>query len=81
MIQFNFKKLLADKEFKEKRRIRLTEISEKTGISRTTLSKISNSKGAYKTNSDNIEKLCKYFGCSTNDLMTIVPDPPKPKTP
>ena len=81
MIQFNFKKLLADKEFKEKRRIHLIEISEKTGISRTTLSKIANSRGDYKTSSENIEKLCKYFECTTDEFMTILPDPPETKTP
>jgi putative transcriptional regulator len=79
MIQFNFKKLLADKEFKEKRRIHLKEIAEKTGISRTTLSKIANSKGEYKTSSEIIEKLCKYFECTTDELMTIIPEPEPPE--
>jgi len=74
MIQFNLKKLLADKEFREKRRILLKEISDITGLSRTTLSKISNSKGDYKTSSYNIEKLCRYFNCSLDQFMTIVND-------
>lgn len=78
MIQFNFKRLLADKEFNEKRRVYLREISEETGISRTTLSKIANSKGEYKTSSEIIEKLCKYFGCTTDEFMTILPDPGPP---
>ena len=74
MIKFNFKKLLADKEFKEKRRIPLMQIQGETGISRATLSKIANSKGDYKTSSDNIEKLCIYFDCTLDQLMTIIPD-------
>ena len=74
MIQFHFKRLLADKEFREKRSITLIEIAEETGISRVTLSKIGNSKGDYNTTSDIIEKLCLYFGCTPNDFMTIVPE-------
>ncbi len=77
MIQFNFKQLVADKEFKEKRRISIKEISEKTEISRTTLSKIANSKGGYSTSSEYIEKLCNYFNVTPDQLMTIVPDPPE----
>ncbi len=74
MIKFNFKQLLSDKEFKEKKHISLKEVAEITDISRTTLSKISNSKGDYITSSNIIEKLCLYFDCTPNDLMTIVPD-------
>jgi putative transcriptional regulator len=74
MIQFHFKQLLADKEFKEKRSISILEVAEKTGISRVTISKIANSKGDYNTTTDHIEKLCLYFGCSPNDLMTIIPN-------
>jgi len=74
MIQFHFKHLLADKEFKEKRTIPIREVAEKTGISGVTLSNIANSKGDYNTSTDIIEKLCLYFGCSPNDLMTIIFD-------
>jgi Predicted transcriptional regulator len=74
MIQFHFKQLLADKEFKEKRSVSILEVAEKTGISRVTISKIANSKGDYNTTTDHIEKLCLYFECTPNDLMTIVPE-------
>ncbi len=37
MIRFHLKKLIADKEFAEKRRITIAEISEETGINRMTL--------------------------------------------
>jgi len=73
MIQFHFKQLLADKECKEKLAISILEVAEKTEISRVTLSKIANSKGDYNTTTDNIEKLCLYFACTPNDLMTIIP--------
>jgi putative transcriptional regulator len=74
MIQFHFRQLLEDKEFKEKRSILINEIAEKTGISRVTISKISHSKGHYKPNVEIIEKLCLFFGCTPNDLMTIIPE-------
>lgn len=73
MIQFHFKQLLADKEFKEKRSISILEVTEKTGVSRVTISKIANSKGDYNTTTDHIEKVCLYFECTPNDLMTIIP--------
>jgi putative transcriptional regulator len=74
MIQFHFKRLLADKEFFEKKTISIREVAKKTSISRVTLSKIANSKGDYNTTTDIIERLCLYFGCTPNDLMTISPD-------
>ena len=77
MIRFNFKKLLSEKEFKEQCRIPLKEISDAIGISKATLSSISNSKKP--TSTDIVEKLCLYFDCSPNDLMTIIPDQPDKK--
>ena len=74
MIKFHFKHLLADKEFNEKRTISIREVAEKTGISVVTLSSIANSKGDYITNTDIIEKLCLFFECTPNDLMTIIPE-------
>lgn len=74
MIQFHFKRLLAEKEFNEKRTISIREVAKKTRISRVTLSKIANSKGEYNTTTDIIERLCLYFSCSPNDLLTIIPE-------
>lgn len=73
MIKYNFKSLLADKEFGEDRKIKYEEISKATGISRQTLSKIAGARG-YKTNTENIEKLCLFFDCTPDQLMTIIPD-------
>ncbi|MDD2317949.1 MAG: helix-turn-helix transcriptional regulator [Desulfobacterales bacterium] len=76
MIKYNLKELIAEKEFREKRSISIGEIAEAIGISRTTLSKIANSKGNYSTKTEYIEKLCKYFGVTPDELMRIIPDPP-----
>jgi len=78
MIRYNLKKLMADKEFKEKRRISIKEISEKTEISRTTLSKMANNRGNYNSTAEIIEKLCKYFECALDDIMTIIQDEQEP---
>lgn len=73
MIRYRFKELLAEKEFRERRKIGLAEISDATGIHRTTLTKIANTPG-YNTVTDNIDKLCGYFGCDISDLMQRVSD-------
>ena len=71
MIRFHLKKLIADKEFAEKRRITIAEISEETGINRMTLSKILNHPG-HSTVTDNLDKLCAYFDCKIEDLVTYI---------
>lgn len=60
MIRFRLKELIADKEFKEGRRVTFDEIAKSTGIHRTTLSKLANQKG-YNTTTDVLDKLCVYF--------------------
>jgi putative transcriptional regulator len=75
MIKYYFKELIAQKEFEEKRKITFREVSEHTGISRNTLSRIANNKGSYSTKTEYVEKLCKYFGCSVEKFMIIIPDP------
>ena len=71
MIRFRLKEMLADKAFTEGRRITLEEVSKKTGIHRTTLSKIANIKG-YNTTTDNLDKLCAYFDCDLCSLAEFV---------
>lgn len=73
MIRFRLQELLADKQFKEGRRVTLTELSEATGINRVTLSKMVNQRG-YSTVTDNLDKLCKFFDCKVGDIAEYVPD-------
>lgn len=68
MIRVLLKQMLDDKSFREKRRITLNEVSEVTGISRATLTRIANVPG-YNTNTDTIDALCKYFECTPGDLL------------
>lgn len=71
MIRFHLKELIAEKEFTEKRRITIGEISKETGINRMTLSKIINHPG-HSTVTDNLDKLCNYFDCSIEQLVTHI---------
>lgn len=71
-INNNFGILLAKKRQEEKRNISLSEVAEKTGISRPTLV-------AWQSNTVTrfdlpvIEALCEYFGVSLSELLEYIP--------
>lgn len=71
MLRFKVSERIADKEFKERRRITVIEISEATGINRMTLSKLMNKHGA-NVQTDILDQLCTYFGCQIQDLVEYV---------
>jgi len=73
MIRFRIQELLAEKQFRDGRRVTLTELSAATGISRVTLSKMVNQRG-YGTLTDHLNKLCGFFGCPLSELAEYVPD-------
>jgi len=72
VIRFRLKELIADREFHADKRITFEEIGSATGIHRTTLSKIANQRG-YNTTTDNLDKLCSYFGCPIEQLIEHLP--------
>lgn len=72
MIRYRLRELMADKAFREDRRITFEEVSVATGVNRTTLSKMANQRG-YNTTTDNLDQLCRYFGCALGDLAEYVP--------
>lgn len=76
MIRYHIKELIADKEFDEKRRITIGEIAKETGINRMTLSKIINHPG-HNTVTDNLDRLCNYFDCDIDRLITHIKEPAK----
>jgi len=73
VVRYNLKALIAEKSFKENKKITREDISKETGISKTTLSMIASKKG-YVTNTSNIEKLCNYFEVNPDKLISIIPD-------
>ncbi|MEN8170508.1 MAG: helix-turn-helix transcriptional regulator [Pseudomonadota bacterium] len=73
MIRVLLKQQLDDFCFKQKRRVTLNEVAEKTEISRATLTRIANNPG-YNCNTDAINALCRYFSCTPCELLTYIPD-------
>ena len=73
MIRFHLQKLIAEKQFQENKRITIAEITEATGINRVTLSRMINQKG-YSTVTDNLDKLCKFFNCTSDELAEYCAD-------
>ncbi len=71
MIRIHFKKLLDDKAFRERRRISLQEVCDATGVSRPTLTRISNVAG-YSTSTETLDELCRYFECQPGDLLSYI---------
>jgi putative transcriptional regulator len=67
MIRFRLKEVLAEKEFRDGRRVTFDEVAAATGIHRTTLSKIANHRG-YNTTTDVLDKLCIFFCIPLSDL-------------
>ena len=75
MIIYHLKDLMLKKAAVAARtKITYEDIEEATGISKVTLSRIASKRGYY-TGMENIEKLCIYFNCTPDQLMTILPDP------
>ncbi len=73
VIRFLLKERIAEKEFQEKRRITLDEVSKETDISRNTLSRIANTYG-YNTSTDILDRLCTYFGCASSGIIEHIAD-------
>lgn len=72
MLRFKLRELIAEKSFNEDRHITIVEVANACNVNRMTLSKMVNKKG-YNTNSENIDKLCAYFGCRVEDLVEHLP--------
>ena len=72
MLRFKLKERIADKEFRERRRITLIEVAEATGIGRITLSRMLNHQASMRT--DTLDRLCRYFDCQIQDLVEYLPD-------
>ena len=78
MIRFRLQELLADKQFRDGRRVTMTELSQATGINRVTLSKMVNQRG-YSTVTNNLDRLCQFFGCTVAEIAEYIPDDEAPK--
>jgi putative transcriptional regulator len=77
VLRFKLKEQIADKEFRENRRISLVEIAAETKIGRITLSRMLNRGTTVR--SDTLDRLCAYFGCRIEQLVEYLPDGEIPK--
>jgi putative transcriptional regulator len=66
---------IAEKEFRENRKLTYRTISKETGISTTTLTKYINQGGGIDPGT--LEKLCEYFDCQPGDLLVYSADSPE----
>lgn len=73
MIRFKLAEQIERKQFRESRRITLQELTDATGINRSTLSKILNQKG-YSTSTEILDRLCGFFECRIEDFVERLPD-------
>lgn len=69
--------LIAEKEFRENRKLTYRTISDETGISTTTLTKYIKQGGGIDPGT--LEKLCEYLGVQPGDLLVYSADNPAPK--
>jgi putative transcriptional regulator len=75
MILFRLKELIAKKEKRENRKVTLQEISQHTGVNRTSLSKMQNPDMKYSATTSAIDALCRYFDCKIQDILVYKKDP------
>lgn len=69
MIKVNLSRVMGEK------RIRIQELSERTGLSRSTISMLYNEK-AGRIDFKTLEKLCSALDCQPADLLEYIPDAP-----
>ena len=64
---------MAERTFREGRHITFEEVSSASGVNRSTLSKMANQRG-HNTTTDNLDRLCRYFGVPLDALAQYVDD-------
>lgn len=74
MVIYHIKDLMLKKSVKQNTKMTYAKIAKEAGVSRVTLSRMSSRKG-YSVTVDILEKLCRYFECTPNDLMTFIFEP------
>ena len=76
-IKCNLKQLILEKSAGNGHRITYAEISEATGLSTTTITKLANNQSAL-VGISTLDRLCTYFGVGIGALLTHTPDGARP---
>ena len=71
MIQCRLRELLAEKGRREQRKITYDDVLARTGISKTTLTRLANDREE-RVAMSTINRLCTYFNCQPGDLFVHV---------
>ncbi|NJL58253.1 MAG: helix-turn-helix transcriptional regulator [Desulfobacteraceae bacterium] len=76
MIIYHVKDLMLKKSALERRKITYADVEKEANVSKITLTRLASNKN-HSVRAEIIEKLCLYFNCSPDKLMTILPDAPE----
>ncbi len=68
--------LIAQKEFREGRKLPYRVIAEETGVSTTTLTAYISQK-VNRFDAPTLDAFCRYFGCQPGDILVWADDAPK----
>ena len=71
MYRFKLKQLIHKYGYETGKDLTITELSEKLGINRTTLTHMANNKPGVNPGMAIIDKICSFFDCQPNDLIEI----------
>lgn len=75
-IHLRLRELLAQREDRENRRIRLSEIAAATGVSDATLAPLINNQ-TDQVSLQALARLCDYFHCTPAELLRYMADTPE----
>jgi len=78
MIIYNLRSLMHQKAIETGEKLTYADIEKQTGISRPTLTRIGSRKG-FNVGIEVIEKLCLFFQCTCDQLVTFMPDEMMPQ--
>lgn len=73
-VQSRFKVVLAEKELRENRSIRLGNVVEETDVSNSTVLRLANNT-IKRVPLDELAKLCAYLDCAVGDLLWLEQTP------
>ncbi|MDM8522793.1 helix-turn-helix transcriptional regulator [Desulfococcaceae bacterium HSG8] len=76
MIVYHIRDLMLRKDARTGKKITYETIAEATGISKMTISRMAARPG-YNASAETIEKLCRFFECSIEELVSFLPDHPE----
>ena len=74
MIQCRLRELMAAKGRREQQKITYDDVLTATGISKNTLTRLTNDRGD-RVYISTIDRLCAYFHCQPGDLFIYIEEP------